>query len=228
MPTEIQLTDEVNIIIVMLVGIAVFISFGIGFAKGKKRKHKEENQGEAQVRRILTEYCRKSTAHALNNVTLQYGDGTTQIDHILISQNGILVIETKHYTGWIFANENQKQWTQVVFKVKSKFLNPIFQNLKHVRATQQLLDFLPKGEIISLVVFTGDAEFKTEVLDGVIHVNQLLSFIDAMMLGSISENRVQFSVGRLECKRLELTGKTDIEHQAYLNQKFGETDDYPI
>lgn len=223
-PTEIQLTDEVNTTIALLVGVIVLVSFGIGFSKGRKRKRKIENQGEALVRKILTKYCKTSTAHVLNNVTLQYGGGTTQVDHILLSQNGILVIETKHYTGWIFANKHQKKWTQVVFKVKNTFQNPIFQNLKHVKATQQLLDYLPKNEISGLVVFTGDAEFKTEIPDGVIHSNKLLEFVDTMKLGSISENRVQFSVGRLECKRLELTGKTDIEHQEYLDRKFGGTD----
>jgi len=204
----------------------VLIFLGVGFSLGKKRKAKKENQGEALVRKVLTAYCRNSTAHTLNNLTLQYGDGTTQIDHVLITQNGILVIETKHYTGWIFAHEKQKQWTQVIYKVKSKFQNPIFQNSKHVRATKQLLDFIPKEQIRSLVVSTGDAQFKTEVPSGVIHINQLPSYIDDMRFGPISENRVQFCVGRLECKRLELTGKTDVEHQAYLEGKFGITSDY--
>ena len=31
---------------------------------------------------MLTNYCRKFTAHVLSNITLKYGDGTTQIDHI--------------------------------------------------------------------------------------------------------------------------------------------------
>lgn len=153
--------------------LVIVISLGFGFLLGRKRKEKEENQGEAAVRKVLTNHCKKSTAHVLNNITLKYGDGTTQIDHILITQNGIIVIETKHYSGWLFANEKQKQWTQVIFKVKNKFQNPIFQNKRHVQAVQQLLDFIPKEQIQSLVVFTGDAEFKTEVPRDVIKLNQL-------------------------------------------------------
>ena len=220
MPKEILLTNEVISAIGLCLGLVLLMSFGFGFTRGKKRRANEENQGEWLVRQILTEYCSRSTAHLLNNVTLEYGDGTTQIDHILITQNGILVIETKHYTGWIFANEKQKYWTQVIFKIKYKFLNPIFQNYKHIIATQELLNFLPTHEIKSLVVFTGNAEFKTEIPPGVIYDHQLLTFIDDMRFASLSENRVQFCVGRLECKRLELTQKTDIEHQQYLEQKF--------
>lgn len=223
MPTEIQLTNEVFMAIGSFVALVVLLSFSFGFIRGKKRRLAEENQGEALVRKILTAYCRETTSHVLNSVTLEYGDGTTQIDHILVTQNGILVIETKHFTGWIFASEKQKYWTQVVFKVKNKFQNPIFQNLRHVKATQQLFDFVPSNEIGSLVVFTGDAEFRTERPDNVIFVDELTYYIDRMRLGSISENRVQFCVGRLECKRLELTLKTDVEHQQYLYQKFGDT-----
>jgi len=201
--------------------LAIVISLGFGFFLGRKRKEKEENQGEAAVRKELTNHCKKSTAHVLNNVTLKYGDGTTQIDHILITQNGIIVIETKHYSGWLFANEKQKQWTQVIYKVKNKFQNPIFQNKKHVQAVQQLLDFIPKEQIQSLVVFTGDAEFKTEVPRCVIKLNQLKSYVDSIRFGSLTDNRVQFCVGRLECKRFELTEKTDVEHQKYLERKFG-------
>lgn len=44
----------------------------------------------------------------LNNCTLpDQEQGTTQIDHILISPYGIFIIETKNYTGWIFGNARQ-------------------------------------------------------------------------------------------------------------------------
>lgn len=218
---EIILTKEIIATIIVSLGLTIIISLGYGFILGKKRKDKEENQGEAAVRKVLTNHCKESTAHVLNNITLKYGDGTTQIDHILITQNGIIVIETKHYSGWLFANEKQKQWTQVIYKVKSKFQNPIFQNNMHIQAVQQLLDFVPKEQIQGLVVFTGDAEFKTDIPQGVIKLNQLTSYADSIRFGSLTDNRVQFCVGRLECKRFELTERTDVEHQKYLERKYG-------
>jgi len=36
-------------------------------------------------------------------------------------KDGIFVIETKNYKGWIFGSENQKQWIQVNFKQKIAF-----------------------------------------------------------------------------------------------------------
>jgi len=38
----------------------------------------------------------------------------------------------------------------------------------------------------------------------------------------LTENRLQFCVGRLECHRKLISGQTDVEHQAYLNRKFGD------
>lgn len=224
MPIELNI-NNVSAALVALVFLLLIV-FWRGVKLGNRRKYKDEHLGEGSVRKLLTQYCAHSTAHLLNNVTLEYGDGTTQIDHILISQNGIVVIETKHYSGWLFAHEQQAQWTQVKFQIRRKFQNPIHQNKKHVRAVEKLLDFLPAHEILSLVVFTGDAEFKTSVPEGVIHIEELLPFIDSMRFASLTENRVQFCVGRLECKRFDLTDRTDIEHQAYLEHKFGETDEY--
>lgn len=40
-------------------------------------------------------------------------DGTTQVDHILVSRFGVFVIETKDFSGWIFASATDRTWTQV-------------------------------------------------------------------------------------------------------------------
>jgi len=208
-------------LIIIVLAVIVVLSIGFGYFLKKKKIYREENEGEAVVRKVLTEFCKYSTAHLLNNVTLEYNDGTTQIDHILLTQNGILVIETKHYSGWLFANKSQEYWTQVIYKLKYKFQNPIIQNNMHVTATRKLLDFVPKSEIQGLVIFTGDAEFKTTVPDGVIEIMELEDYAHNIRFGSLTENRLQFCIGRLESKRLELTGQTDIEHQRYLEEKFG-------
>lgn len=105
--------------------------------------------------------------------TIRMDDGTTQVDHILVSRFGVFVIETKHYAGWLVADEAGQNWTQVRFRARFKFQNPILQNARHVRAVRGLLDSLPPDAIKSLVVFTGDAEFKTEIPQGVITIGQL-------------------------------------------------------
>ena len=185
-----------------------------------------QNTGEVAVRNVLVGHCKKSDAHVLNNVTLPDEDGgTTQVDHILISNKGILIVETKHFSGWLFAGERDKYWTQVIFKTKNQFLNPLRQNYKHICVIRKLLDFLPSQSVGGIVVFTGDAVFKTNRPNRVLMLNELQPYIENMNVfhAEISKNRLQFCVGRLEYTRLAITNSTDIEHQTYLEKKYGQS-----
>jgi restriction system protein len=69
----------------------------------------------------------KDAYHLMKNVTLPTEDGTTQIDHIIVSIYGVFVVETKNMKGWIFGSPNQKMWTQQIYKHKNKFQNPLHQ-----------------------------------------------------------------------------------------------------
>ena len=191
----------------------------LGYAFRSRRDYWYSNQGEALVRRVLVKHLPPESWHLLNNVTLQLEDGTTQIDHVLVSRFGVFVIETKHYKGWIFGDEKSKQWTQVIFKRKHRFQNPLHQNYKHLRAVQTQLDFLPPEHVIGVVVFTGDAEFKSSQPTGVYSLEELLPYLSGFDQVHLSENRMQFCVGRLECNRLALTRETDIEHVANIEAR---------
>jgi hypothetical protein len=180
-----------------------------------------QNSGEALVSRVLLSHFGPPDNHLMNHVTIRMDDGTTQVDHILISRFGVFVIETKDYNGWIFANATEATWTQVLFRRRSKFQNPIFQNKRHVRAVQGLLDFLPPEAIKSVVVFCGRAEFKTEIPQGVITIGQLAEHLRHETEEVMSLNRLQFCVGRLETARLAISGETDVQHIQSLARRRG-------
>ena len=78
---------------------------------------------------------------------------TVQIDHIVVSEKGVLVVETKNYSGRIYGDKSQTMWTQVLKygKVKNKLYNPIKQNETHCYYVRKII-----GEnvpIRSVVVF---------------------------------------------------------------------------
>ncbi|MCL4273191.1 MAG: NERD domain-containing protein [Anaerolineales bacterium] len=200
--------------------VALAVIFFLGYAVGKWGMHSAENTGEARVRQVLTTSFKAPEYHLLNNITLPYEDGTTQIDHILVSIKGVFVIETKHFSGWIFAGEKSQYWTQVIYNFRNKTPNPLHQNYRHVKAVRGLLDFLPREQIHSLVVFTGDAAFKTAVPKGVVYLHKLTEYLRRFDEDVITLNRLQFIVGRLECTRYEISRQTDVEHKAYLNRKY--------
>jgi hypothetical protein len=205
----------------------ILLAFAVGFVIGRYRALRAlraqayQNRGEALVSHFVQTYFGPPNYHLMNHVTLQLKDGTTQVDHILVSRFGVFVIETKDYKGWIFADASQANWTQVLFRLKFKFQNPIFQNSRHVRAVQDLLDFLPPGAVKSVVVFTGEAEFKTQVPQGVFNIYELTDYLREQTVEVMSLNRVQFCVGRLETARLAISGKTDVAHVRSLERRHG-------
>ena len=76
--------------------------------------------GEAQGALAHLLFLDRSVYHTLNNVTLATANGTTQIDHVIVSRHGIFVIEAKNMKGWIFGNERDPQWTQSFTRAKSR------------------------------------------------------------------------------------------------------------
>lgn len=81
----------------------------------------------------------KIMAVNLFNVLIPKRNGeTTEIDLILICSKGLFVFECKNFSGWIFGDELQKNWTQTLpigrgRCRKEQFYNPIMQNSSHIR-----------------------------------------------------------------------------------------------
>jgi hypothetical protein len=205
----------------LLFALALTIGYVFGRYHARYRTSNFQNSGEALVSRAIESNFNTPDYHLLNHITLTLEDGTTQIDHILVSRFGVFVIETKNYSGWIFANAKQATWTQVLFHKKFKFQNPIFQNMRHVNAVKNVLDFLQPSHIKSLVVFTGDAKFKTDVSTEVFTVSKLVKYLSSQNDEVMSLNRMQFCVGRLETARLAISGETDLAHVKSLESRHG-------
>jgi hypothetical protein len=208
--------------------IALLVGFVLGYWQRRVVNDRNvksfQNRGEALLTHTLRKHFNTDDYHLLNHITLKQGDGTTQIDHILVSRFGVFVIETKDYTGWIFANAEHATWTQATFNDKYKFQNPIHQNYLHVKAVQELLDFVPASAIQSVVVFVGDAEFKTDVPAGVFTLPKLIEYLKYCTEEVLSLNRMQFCVGRVETERLAFSGKTDMEHVQALRHRCAHND----
>ena len=173
--------------------------------------------GEFIVNRLINRLLPKDTYHLIKNVTLPTNDGTTQIDHIVVSQYGVFVIETKNIKGWIFGAAKQKQWTQKIFRYTSNFQNPIHQNYKHVRAIERCLA-LPLDSIFSVVVFVGDSTFKTPMPENVAHGRGVIDYIKSKNIERFSSEQVNEIIQGIEAVRLLRGIKTNREHVAHVKQ----------
>lgn len=88
---------------------------------------------------------------------------STQVDHVIVSEFGVFVIETKNHKGMVFGDINGKVWTQVLVGSKGPraygghdhytFYNPVTQNLGHIKALSEALH-LNQAYMTGMVVFT--------------------------------------------------------------------------
>ncbi|AEM73653.1 nuclease-related domain-containing protein [Caldicellulosiruptor acetigenus] len=113
----------------------------------------------------------------LNNLLIKVGSKTVQIDHVVVSNYGVFVVETKNYQGWIYGSEFDEYWTQVIYKRKEKFYNPVRQNYGHIQALKEILKEFENLKFVSIIVFTTKAELKVKAKTDVIYTVKLLKTI---------------------------------------------------
>lgn len=87
---------------------------------------------------------------------------TSQVDLVMATNEGIVVIEVKGQKGWIYGNGYNSNWTQVLNygKNKYKFFNPIKQNEGHIKKLERLSPEFEGIPFFSLVVFGKESELK--------------------------------------------------------------------
>ena len=174
--------------------------------------------GEAFVKLLAKFKLPADVYIPIHNVTLPTPDGTTQIDHIFVSEFGVFVVETKNMKGWIFGGENQAQWTQQIYKVKNKFQNPLRQNYKHVKTLESALEIPPEA-IISVIAFMGEGKFKTNMPSNVTRGAGYVRYIKSFNVPILSQEQVQSVVAQIQSGRLEPSRATDKEHVQQLKSR---------
>lgn len=181
--------------------------------------------GETVINLAMWLKLEKDIYHRLNNITLPLTNGgSTQIDHVIVSKYGIFVIETKNYKGWIFGNEAQRQWTQVIMGRKYKFQNPLRQNYLHIKTLADLLA-LDMSYFHSMIAFIGECELKTrDELPEHVLTSGMVSYIKRKQHEILSEDEVQSIVAQIENNRFSKSWRTNQAHKAYLKDKHSQPD----
>ncbi len=167
--------------------------------------------GEFIVNLATKLFLNSSEYHLVKDVIIPIENGTTQIDHVIVSKYGIFVIETKNLKGWIFGSQNKKYWTQKIYKHQNKFQNPLHQNYKHVKSLESLLD-LGEEKFHSLVVFVGDSTFKTQMRQNVTYAGGYLKFIKSKTDVVFSDLEVNEVLERISSGKLSGSIKNKISH----------------
>ena len=177
--------------------------------------------GEAQGNLAARLYLDHNDYIDVNNVTIPTVNGTTQIDHIIVSRYGVFVIETKNLDGWIFGDEKSPQWTQNLFGKKFRFQNPLHQNYRHTKALSEFLG-IEHDKFFSIVMFWGKSEFKTPMPPNVLEKGYV-SYIKSHTAILFSDQQTQEIVAAIRGGMSDRSWGTRRRHVAALKERFAST-----
>ncbi|WP_429148147.1 NERD domain-containing protein [Aeromonas rivipollensis] len=164
--------------------------------------------------------------HLLKDVTLPIPQGSTQIDHVIVSRFGIFVIETKNMKGWIFGNPTHKSWTQQIYRRKHSFQNPLRQNHLHMMTLKSLLG-VADHQLHSVIYFIGDCTFKTPMPDNVMN-RGLIRHIKGKTTQVLTPAEVTRVVETIQQGRLAANWQTHRQHVAQLKARHSESPRKPL
>lgn len=187
---------------ILLIISLLIIIFALNFKKKKTSAWKYENKaeilgkkGEKKVNVILNSLSKEY--HVFTDIYLKVNGMTTQIDHLIISDYGIFVIETKNYKGWIYGDDSSENWTQNIYGKKFQLYNPIKQNLGHIKALESILK-IQKYKFIPIVVFAGNAELKINSKNTVIYLTELKRFIHNYKIKIFTNSDIEEIIEKLK------------------------------
>lgn len=182
--------------------------------------------GEKLVHITVKNIVKDKNGILLNNLILPAETDTTQVDHVVMIPSGIYVIETKNMKGWIFGDAKSKNWTQQIYKHKSKFQNPLHQNFKHLKTIQSLLN-IEEPMIHNIVVFVGSAEFKTEKPNNVFGLFKLRTFLKKQNDDNLTTIQIEEFATILTTTKLANSIKNNRQHVKKLTEKYESTNTCP-
>lgn len=200
--------------IVLVIGITVLAAY-------LKSPSVRGKRGENRVRRIIGK-TQEGLRYVFNDYKIVDEGMSCQIDHILINQNGVFVIETKNYSGNIYGTDDQREWTQVLAygKIKNKIYNPVKQNNTHLYRIRKIL---PKEfPLVSIVVF---------VQNNTQHINSKVAIPLYSLYDQIGKNRgITLSSEKIEeaarllqeVQATEITKKEHIENIQLMRDKIAQ------
>lgn len=182
--------------------------------------------GEAFINLGIRLFLDQREYHLLKDVTLPTPQGTTQIDHVIVSRFGLFVIETKNIKGWIFGNPAHKSWTQQLYRRRHTFQNPLHQNYLHLMTLKSLLG-LADHQLHSIIYFIGDCTFKTPMPDNVMN-HGLIRNIKSKTTQVLTPAEVTRVIDTIQRGRLAANWQTHKQHVAQLKARHSEVSRPPL
>jgi hypothetical protein len=122
--------------------------------------------------RTLTSVLKQIGHERLDNLIVPNGDeGEIQIDHLLLTANGIVIIHIKDVIGTVFGSDKMQDWTVISESRHFTFANPQPALYDRIAAVRQIVREVP---VAGRILFLDEAKFTKGVPDLVCSLDGLL------------------------------------------------------
>jgi len=93
----------------------------------------------------------------IDNLLIPNGDdGEIQIDHLLLTSRGLLIVDIKEVVGTVFGSDKMQEWTVISHDRRFTFANPQPALYDRIAAVRHIVRQIP---VAGRVVFLDGAEF---------------------------------------------------------------------
>lgn len=209
--------------IIGIIAIAIFLKW---YRSPQQKGKRGEKRVAALLKKLSDDY------YIINNAVFLTKNGTTQVDHVVVSKYGVFAIETKNYKGEIYGDDTREEWTQVIvtnvtyqrkwwktytYVTKNQMYNPVKQASGHAFRIKKILEDYNNLPVVPILVFVGSADISHVNSDKhVIYSEQLLSVIESYQNVYLSDADVQSVLHSLQVSNVSETIDNKM-HVSYLN-----------
>ncbi len=216
----------------MIIAASVTIICILIASKRKKRHGSEKSKPESEPELKKELSSKNKDFQILNNLYVPFGRGkTTEIDALMIHDIGIFVLEHKDYSGWIYGNAKEDNWTYRHYTKTHSFYNPIMQNQGHIRALRKYLSdsVIPMFNIVvfsdscNIVEITNASEVDAEVInmkDLAGTVNIIIRKYRETISKASNRRKKKYYSELLKCANAPESVRK--EHLEYIESKYGQ------
>ncbi len=129
--------------------------------------YRHRNSG-SRLKKVLNEISHDR----IDNLLIPNGDeGEIQIDHLLLTSQGLLIVDIKEAVGTIFGSDKMKEWAVISNERRYTFSNPQAALYDRIAAVRHIVRQVP---VAGRILFLDGAEFTKGVPSLVCNLDELL------------------------------------------------------
>lgn len=128
-----------QIIVIIFFVIILFIILLLSLSNGEDQKRIAGKEGELQAKKILNHYLNENDL-LLNNVNISIHGRNTELDYVVINNNGVFIFEVKNFSGKLVGNEDDQYWNKYkISRGNKEYIKEIRNPIKQLKREIYLL-----------------------------------------------------------------------------------------